>query len=164
MQITRSGYPVASRLLGLPLMVALLFWGGLAQARPAPESFADLVEKLLPVVVNIATTQQVEQRPGGEEFEEFFREFFERRGGVPPQRRQQNSLGSGFIIDPAGYIVTNQHVIADADEITVRLADDTVLKAEVVGSDEKLPHSAMWSHQNDLSTHSSITSLLDQLG
>ncbi len=139
MQITRSGYPVASRLLGLPLMVALLFWGGVAQAqaRPAPESFADLVEKLLPVVVNIATTQQVEQRPGGEEFEEFFREFFERRGGVPPQRRQQNSLGSGFIIDPAGYIVTNQHVIADADEITVRLADDTVLKAEVVGSDEK---------------------------
>ena len=78
MQITRSGYPVASRLLGLPLMVALLFWGGVAQAqaRPAPESFADLVEKLLPVVVNIATTQQVEQRPGGEEFEEFFREFF----------------------------------------------------------------------------------------
>ena len=139
MQITRSGYPVASRLLGLPLMVALLFWGGVAQAqaRPAPESFADLVEKLLPVVVNIATTQQVEQRPGGEEFEEFFREFFERRGGTPPQRRQQNSLGSGFIIDPAGYIVTNQHVIADADEITVRLADDTVLKAEVVGSDEK---------------------------
>ena len=109
-----------------------------AQARGAPDSFADLVEDLLPAVVNIATTQMVDTRRG-EEFEEFFKEFFERRGGEPPQREQRraNSLGSGFIIDSGGYIVTNNHVIAEADEITVRLSDDTSLEATVVGRDEK---------------------------
>jgi serine protease Do len=75
----------------------------------------------------------------GEEFEEFFKEFFERRGGEPPpqQKRRASALGSGFIIDSSGYIVTNHHVIADADEITVRLYDDTLLEAELVGSDQK---------------------------
>ena len=109
-----------------------------AQARGAPESFADLVEDLLPAVVNIATTQMVDTRRS-EEFEEFFREFFERRGGEPPrrERRRANSLGSGFIIDSSGYIVTNNHVIAEADEISVRLSDDTSLEAKVVGRDEK---------------------------
>lgn len=108
------------------------------QARPAPESFADLAEELLPTVVNIATTQTVETRRS-EEFEEFFKEFFERRGGQPPvpERRRTNSLGSGFIIDSTGYIVTNNHVIAEADEIRVRLYDDTTLDAKVIGRDEK---------------------------
>ena len=123
--------------LVLPLLLALLGWAAPVQARPAPDSFADLVDDLLPVVVNISTTQVTERRPGSEEFEEFFREFFERRGGGEPRRRRQNSLGSGFIIDPSGYIVTNHHVIAEADQINVRLADDTTLEAEVVGSDEK---------------------------
>ena len=122
-------------------MAALLLvvtWAGSAQARPAPDSFADLVETLLPSVVNISTTQTVERGQGGEEFEEFFREFFERRGEQqPPQRRRPSSLGSGFVIDPDGYIVTNHHVIAEADEITVRLSDNTLLEAEIVGSDEK---------------------------
>ena len=121
----------------LPLLLALLIWATMAQARPAPDSFADLVDDLLPVVVNISTTQVVERRRGSEEFEEFFREFFERRGGQEPRRRRQNSLGSGFIIDPSGFIVTNHHVIAEADQISVRLSDDTTLDAEVVGSDEK---------------------------
>src|SRR3546814_708277 len=109
-----------------------------AQARPAPESFADLVEGLLPAVVNIQTQQSIE---GGqaEQFEEFFKEFFERRGQggePPPAPRRGSSLGSGFIIDPSGYIVTNHHVIADADEVEVVLSDGTSLDATIVGSDK----------------------------
>ncbi|RMD62179.1 MAG: DegQ family serine endoprotease [Alphaproteobacteria bacterium] len=121
---------LVSGVLALPVLAP-------AQARSAPESFADLAEALLPTVVNVATTQLIETRRS-EELEEFFKEFFERRGQLPPRgRRRANSLGSGFIIDPAGYIVTNNHVIAEADEITVRLHDDTTLEAKVVGRDEK---------------------------
>src|SRR5438874_4652038 len=125
-----------------------------AAARPAPDSFADLAEKLLPSVVNISTTQAVKSErgrehsgpevppfPPGSPFEEFFRDFFEHgvpKGGRPEaQPRKSTSLGSGFIIDPAGYVVTNNHVIADADEITVILHDDTHLKAELIGRDTK---------------------------
>src|SRR6516164_6570981 len=124
------------------------------EARPAPDSFADLAEKLLPSVVNISTTQtmksdrgrehagpEIPQFPPGSPFEEFFKDFFERgmpKSGRPEaQPRKATSLGSGFIIDPAGYVVTNNHVIADADEITVILHDDTNLKAELVGRDTK---------------------------
>jgi len=123
---------------GLSFAVILLAWSVAAPARSAPDSFADLAERLLPTVVNIATTQTVETRRG-EEFEEFFKEFFERRGGQPPpqEKRRASALGSGFIIDSSGYIVTNHHVIAEADEITVRLHDDTLLEAELVGSDKK---------------------------
>src|SRR5438132_2454102 len=141
-------------------LVPLLFVGavaltsGSAVARPAPESFAELAEQLLPSVVNISTTQtlksdrgreragpEVPQFPPGSPFEEFFRDFFDRgvpKGGRPEaQPRKSTSLGSGFIIDPAGYVVTNNHVIADADEITVILHDDTHLKAELIGRDTK---------------------------
>ena len=123
---------------GLSFALVLVAWSFAAQAGTAPNSFADLAERLLPTVVNIATTQTVESNRG-EEFEEFFKEFFERRGGQPPpqEKRRASALGSGFIIDASGYIVTNHHVIADADEITVRLHDDTLLEAELVGSDEK---------------------------
>lgn len=126
-----------------PLFLAIVLWAAAAQSRSAPDSFADLAEQLLPTVVNISTSQTVERRPGAEEFEEFFKEFFERRGQQgeeppdQPQRRKQNSLGSGFIIDPAGYIVTNHHVVAEADEISVRLSDDRTLDAVLVGTDEK---------------------------
>lgn len=116
----------------------------IALAKVAPESFADLAEKLLPSVVNISTTQTIEGRerptmpqvPPGSPFEDFFKEFFDRNG--PQQRsRRATSLGSGFVITKGGYVVTNNHVIADADEITVILQDDTRLPAELVGRDPK---------------------------
>jgi serine protease Do len=125
-----------------------------AVARPAPDSFADLAARLLPSVVNISTTQtlksdrgrehagpEIPQFPPGSPFEEFFKDFFDhgmpKSGRPETQPRKATSLGSGFIIDPAGYVVTNNHVIADADEITVILHDDTNLKAELVGRDTK---------------------------
>ena len=123
-----------------------IYWIGTygALAKTAPESFADLAEKLLPSVVNISTTQTVEGRerpnmpqvPPGSPFEDFFKEFLDRNG--PQQRsRRATSLGSGFLISKDGYVVTNNHVIADADEITVILQDDTRLPAELVGRDPK---------------------------
>jgi serine protease Do len=118
------------------LLIAALTSMRAAHARGAPESFADLADQLLPTVVNISTTQTIEEGPG-QELEELFRDFLERRGEDPPQRRRASSLGSGFIIDADGYIVTNHHVIEGADEITVRLHDDRTLKAELIGSDKE---------------------------
>ncbi|MGE0108991.1 MAG: DegQ family serine endoprotease [Bdellovibrionales bacterium] len=122
-----------------------------ALAAAAPESFADLTEKLLPAVVNISTTQTLSthddfqnfefQFPEGSPFNELFQDFFKQQRPFMPhgraQKRKATSLGSGFIIDPKGYIVTNYHVIQDADEIRVILQDDTNLKAELVGLDKK---------------------------
>ena len=118
-----------------------------AAARGAPESFADLAERLLPAVVNISSTQvqkkstekdgpEIPRFPEGSPFQDFFKEFFDRQQREAPQRRP-SSLGSGFVIDPSGLVVTNNHVIADADEIMVTLHDDTKLKAELVGRDAK---------------------------
>ncbi len=112
-----------------------------AAARGVGESFADLAEKALPAVVNISTTQTIVSEgrpevPPGAPFEDFFKEFFDKnREGRRP--RQSSSLGSGFVIDPAGIIVTNNHVIADADEIVVRFQDDQELPARVLGRDPK---------------------------
>src|SRR5690606_2229610 len=87
--------------------------------------------QLLPTVVNISTTQHLSGPEAGE-FEEFFQEYL-----GPEGMPEASALGSGFIIDPEGYIVTNHHVIAGADQISVRLHDDTVLPATLIGSDEK---------------------------
>jgi serine protease Do len=112
-----------------------------------PEGIADVAEKVIDAVVNISTSQMVEARgnmpqmpPGSQQFEEFFEEFFKnKRGGDNQNRapRRVSSLGSGFIIDPSGIVVTNNHVIADADEVNVILNDGTRLKAEVIGHDQK---------------------------
>jgi serine protease Do len=131
-----------------------------AYARPAPDSFADLAAKLLPAVVNISSTQSVQARAGtpgvgpevplfppGSPFEQFFKDFLNRNrpggkggggGDAEPQQPEQRmqSLGSGFIVDPSGLVVTNNHVIDGADEITVTLQDNTSLKAKVLGRDE----------------------------
>ena len=137
----------SSRVVALAAAVSLTL-GAMSDAfaRTAPESFADLAAGLLPKVVNISTTQTVEGRgfempqlPPGSPFEDFFKEFFDRNQGQgqQPRSRRATSLGSGFVVDEAGYIATNNHVIQDADEITVIFHDGTRLKAEVVGRDAK---------------------------
>lgn len=118
-----------------------------AQAVELPD-FTQLVEQASPAVVNISTTQKLpdrkvnEQMPDLEGLPPMLREFFER--GMPQPRsprgdrqREAQSLGSGFIISSDGYILTNNHVIADADEILVRLADRSELKAKLVGTDPR---------------------------
>jgi serine protease Do len=114
----------------------------------APRSFADLTARLTPAVVNVSTTQKVEvgKMRGGapsSPLEELFRRFQEQQGeSGEPVTREATSLGSGFIIDPAGYIVTNNHVIsagegkgAAVDEITVTLSDRREYKAKLIGRD-----------------------------
>ncbi len=117
-------------------------------AKPVPESFADLVETLSPAVVNISTRQKVKAPgfsfkfkglPPGDEFDPF-REFFERFGGGEfngERQREVTSLGSGFVIDPEGYIVTNNHVVETAEEIVVTFHDEKKYDAEVIGRDPK---------------------------
>ena len=120
-----------------------------AQAADLPD-FTQLVEQASPAVVNISTTQKLpdrkvnQQMPDLEGLPPMLREFFER--GMPPQQRspggggrqrEAQSLGSGFIISPDGYILTNNHVIADADEIIVRLSDRSELQAKLVGTDPR---------------------------
>ena len=120
-----------------------------------PDGIADVAEKVIDAVVNISTSQTVEAKGGGDRgatpqlppgspFEEFFDDFFKNRrgpgggskgGDMAP--RKTNSLGSGFIVDPSGVVVTNNHVIADADEINIILNDGTKIKAELVGVDKK---------------------------
>ncbi len=112
-------------------------------ANAVPDSFADLVERLSPSVVSIASTTIIEnntqneipQFPEGSPFDEFFKEYFDR-----DQRRSQRpmtGLGSGFIISEDGIIVTNNHVIEGADEITVILYDETEYNAKLLGRDPK---------------------------
>jgi serine protease Do len=130
--------------IALVVFVVMTIISATTSAKLAPESFADLAEKLLPSVVNISTTQAVEagkgpempQLPPGSPFEDFFKEFFDKNGQQQRSRRA-TSLGSGFIISEDGYVVTNNHVIQGADEITVILADDKRLKAKLIGRDQK---------------------------
>lgn len=117
----------------------------------APASFADLAERLSPAVVNVSSTPKMAEReempqldipqfPEGSPFQDFFDEFLERHGGrggqediLPPA-----SLGSGFVIDAdKGYIITNNHVVKDAEEVRVTFHDDSTMTAEVIGTDEK---------------------------
>ena len=132
-------FSIRSKLAAGAVLVALISGVGPAAARTTPESFADLAEAVLPAVVNISTTQTLTAESGDlQEFEDLFRDFFDKQNPNRPQGpRRSTSLGSGFIIDPDGYIVTNNHVVSDAEEVTVRLYDDTNLKAEIVGRDEK---------------------------
>jgi serine protease Do len=114
------------------------FWqekGGEAQLAPMLRIWVDLAKATRPAVVNVSTTQKAKAR--GPLSEDFFRRFFERgpRDGETPRGRQ--SLGSGVIASPDGYIVTNVHVVADADEIVVRLGDHREYKAKVVGLDPR---------------------------
>jgi serine protease Do len=150
-----------------PLMAAIWLSASIGAANvltPAPalargpDGIADVAEKVIDAVVNISTSQTVEakngpgaegrgampQLPPGSPFEEFFDDFFKNRRGGPGgskggdlQPHKTNSLGSGFIVDTSGIVVTNNHVIADADEINVIMNDGTKIKAELVGVDKK---------------------------
>lgn len=132
------------------LLVVLLFGFiliPLANAASLPD-FTALVEKVSPAVVNISTNQKIKQPHGkhpGMEIPEFpenspwgdlFKKFFGDENG-PMEEFNTQSLGSGFIIDEKGYVITNNHVIKDADEIIVRLTDRRELKAKVIGSDPR---------------------------
>ncbi len=120
----------------------------MAQTVNGPTSVADLAEGLLDAVVNISTSKKVGQRrpnvplpkvPEGSPFQDFFDELLpDRPGGDKKRPRSRSSLGSGFVIDASGIVVTNNHVIAGADEITVNFADGTKLKAELIGKDPKV--------------------------
>lgn len=127
----------------------------------APATFADLAHDLLPAVVNVSSTikagsatmeeegmgsegEQDQQQmpmpqfPPGSPFEDLFKQFFDQRG-QQAQQMPATSLGSGFVIDAAkGYIVTNNHVVKDADEVRVTFGDDTTLPAKIIGKDEKM--------------------------
>ena len=185
----------------LLLAAAAVFLPATALARGAPDSFADLAQNLLPAVVNISSTQNVQTAasdrgpempvfPPGSPFEQFFKDFMNRHGhgeggngggdnngggadnggtdngdpgedapgaggdqgpadphqGGHPHRMQ--SLGSGFIVDPSGIVVTNNHVIEGADEITVTLQDNTTLKATVIGRDDRIDLAVLQVHSD----------------
>ena len=150
--IRRKGSKAA--LFAAALMMAPMTLPSPAQAR-GPESLADLAESVSDAVVNISAAQTgpaprgnaAPTPPQGTPFDDLFEEFFRRRQGEgggaapntpPQQRRGGNSLGSGFVIDSAGIVITNAHVIADSNEITVIFTDGQKLKAELLGKDTKV--------------------------
>ena len=133
-------------LLALSLCAGL--WGCENKAKTEfvgfPRSFADLAEKVRPAVVNISTTSTVTipgnpyhqffGREQGGRFDDFFRNFF---GQTPDRKLKQQSLGSGFIINKEGDILTNNHVVDNSEEIKVKLSDGREFKAKVIGRDTK---------------------------
>src|SRR5258707_15351375 len=152
---------MAAICLGATLGAASVLVSAPASAR-GPDGIADVAEKVIDAVVNISTSQTIDaskgggggdrgampQLPPGSPFEEFFDDFFKNRRGPGGgskggdksgefQPRKTNSLGSGFIVDSSGIVVTNNHVIADADEINVIMNDGTKIKADIVGIDKK---------------------------
>ena len=122
------------------LFFIFIFFSTQSGAKSVPSSFADLAEKLMPSVVNISTTQTIKtdgnknqfpfQFPPGSPFEDLFKEF-----NKPQKERKATSLGSGFIIDEKGIVITNNHVIQGAEDITVRVSDGNEYKATVLGTD-----------------------------
>jgi len=119
------------------ILILLIFPTTISQSKTAPASFADLAEKLMPSVVNISTTQTIKttsnpfpfQFPPGSPFEDMFKEFNR------PTERKATALGSGFIIDKKGIVVTNNHVIQGAEDIFVSVNGSVEYKAKVIGKD-----------------------------
>ncbi len=148
-----SAFRRAAR-IALAIAPALYLFAPSAQAK-GPDSLSELSAQVSDAVVNISATQTLDSKrssknegpslpPGmgpGAPFDDLFEEFFKRRGqGMPelPRQRKSSSLGSGFVIDPSGIVITNNHVIADANEVTVILNDGQKLKAEIIGKDQKV--------------------------
>ena len=159
--VTGPRAPSGLRRFALALMVSLAAAPTLAPVTslPAfakgPDSLADLASAVSDAVVNISASQTVDEKrtaapnlPQGTPFDDLFEEFFRRRGQGPqsgpqggeggPRQRRASSLGSGFVIDSEGIVITNNHVIADANEVTVIFTDGQRLKAEVLGKDAKV--------------------------
>ena len=144
-----NGFPLLVRLGVAAIVAAFIFVTPhvtRAQTR-GPDNVADVAERVQAAVVNISTSQNVNpsqsvpmpQLPPGSPFEDFFDEFFKNKNdGDPKRSRKVSSLGSGFVVDPSGIVVTNNHVIAEADEIIVNFSDGSKLKAELLGRDEKV--------------------------
>ncbi|MEX0916141.1 MAG: trypsin-like peptidase domain-containing protein, partial [Wenzhouxiangellaceae bacterium] len=142
----------------LILAAALVFVA--LDLRAAPEDFADIVEESTPAVVNIETTRfgerpdpNVQRGQMPEDMPELFRRFFEPFGdGMPRGRPDRQGGGSGFIVRADGLIITNHHVIEEADEIIVRLADRREFVAELVGSDPETDVAVLRIDAEDLPT------------
>jgi hypothetical protein len=138
-----TGMAGAALLVLGALVLALSLMAAPARAQDRPVSFADLVESVSPAVVNITTSTTVAARmengapqmPDGLPFQDFFNEFFNREGQTQPRPRQSQALGSGFVISPDGFIVTNNHVIEGADEIRIEFFSGLTLTAELMGTD-----------------------------
>ncbi len=125
---------------------ALIAWQAApALAASAPDSFSDLAKQVTPAVVNIQTTQTIQEQqefqspfPPGSPFEDFFRHFApegQNPFGQPAPQGPMTALGSGFVIDAEGHVVTNNHVVQDADEIQVKFGDGKEYKATLIGAD-----------------------------
>ncbi|MCH4810302.1 DegQ family serine endoprotease [Vreelandella neptunia] len=141
-------------------VAALLTFGQVASAQGLPD-FTELVEDAAPGVVNISTSRTVQRSSapgfGGQEIPEIFRHFFGDSLPSPPsggqgRSEERQSLGSGFVISDDGYVMTNAHVVQDADEILVRLNDRRELTAEVVGSDPQTDVALLKIDASDLPT------------
>jgi serine protease Do len=141
----RSGWRLCLLAAASLLATMISAPGAIAQSR-GPASVADIAERLQNAVVNISTTQKLKDSrevplpevPKGSPFEEFFEDFFDKQDRNRGGGQRANSLGSGFVIDKAGLVVTNNHVIEGADEITVNFTDGSKLKVtKIVGRDTK---------------------------
>ena len=150
--------PRRSALLSSLFALSLLGGHALADDAPVmvmgkPSNLADLVDQVANAVVNISATETLDAKadgpapddaqpnvPKGTPFDDFFDQFFKQRGlgGEPTHPRKQQSLGSGFVIDPSGIVITNNHVVGDAQDIVVIFTDGRKLKAKVVGKDPKV--------------------------
>ena len=147
MHSSRRGRGAKAGALAIAAMLALALAPAPAPARGAGESFAPLVREVSPAVVNIAASRDAQprdmaqqQRPSpmpGSPLEEFLRRFGNPGARPDAAPRRATALGSGFVVDPAGYIVTNNHVAGEASDISVTFADGRQLKARLVGRDEK---------------------------
>ena len=139
-----TGFAAAVRMLVAGLVFSLAC-PLLATAKNVSPDFVELAKRLKPTVVNIRTAKVIKpkqraQRPRMQSpFDNFFEDFFGQLDQSPQQRpRREQSLGTGFIISPDGYILTNNHVVNGADEVMVKLSDGREVKGEIKGSDDKL--------------------------
>jgi serine protease Do len=133
----------------LALALAAILAGAPAVAQTKPANLADLVAEVADAVVNISATQTFDDKtaeaapelPKGTPFDDMFEQFFKNHGQNGPQAphpRKSTSLGSGFVIDPSGIVITNNHVVAEGNDIVVIFTDGRKLKAKVIGKDPKV--------------------------